>query len=152
MQLTHVPIVVRDQDQALAFYTDVLGFEKRADYQLPGRPRWLTVGVKGESLEFILVQGEANVDLGVGPEAGSGGHHIAFACTDCQHDYETLKARGVNFSVGNYTKPIKQAWGTSVTFKDADGNMFALVQANIVGKVFTAVSRLRGVTDGFEGA
>lgn len=143
MQLTHVPIVVRDQDQALAFYTDVLGFEKRADYQQPGRPRWLTIGVKGETLEFILVQGEANVDLGLGPEAGSGGHHIAFATTDCQQDFESLTARGVNFSVGNYTEPIKQAWGTVVTFKDGDGNLLTLVQPNIVGKVFTAVSRLR---------
>jgi catechol 2,3-dioxygenase-like lactoylglutathione lyase family enzyme len=143
MQLTHVPIVVRDQDQALAFYTDVLGFEKRADYQLPGRPRWLTIGRKGERLEFILVQGDARVDLGLGPEAGSGGHHIALTTTNCEQDYETLKARGVNFTVGNYTKPIKQAWGSSVTLKDPDGNMFALVEPNIVGKVFTAVSRLR---------
>ena len=142
MQLTHVPIVVHDQDRALAFYTDVLGFEKRADYQQPGRPRWLTVGLKGDDLEFILVQGDASVDLGLGPEAGSGGHHIAFASTDCERDYEALNARGVNFSVGNYTKPIKQAWGTSVTFKDVDGNMLALVQPTIVGKVFTAVSRL----------
>jgi catechol 2,3-dioxygenase-like lactoylglutathione lyase family enzyme len=143
MQLTHAPIVVRDQDQALAFFTDVLGFEKRADYQLPGHPRWLTVGLKGESLEFILVQGEAKVNLGLGPEAGSGGHHISFATSDCAQDYETLTARGVSFSVGNYTKPIKQAWGTAATFKDADGNLFSLVQPNIVGKVFSAVSRLR---------
>src|SRR5262249_33631383 len=135
MQLTHVPVVVRDQDQALAFYTDVLGFEKRADYQLPGRPRWLTIGRKGEDVEFILVQGEAKVDLGLGPEAGSGGHHIALTTTDCRQDYEKLKAHGVNFAVGNYTKPITQAWGTSVSFKDPDGNMFALVQPNIVGKV-----------------
>ena len=143
MKLTHVPIVVRDQDQALEFYTAVLGFQKRADYQLPGKPRWLSVGLKGQELEFILVEGNAGVDLGLGPEAGSGGHHIAFTTTDCDADFESLKARGVNFSVGNYTRPIKQAWGTSVTFRDPDGNLFALVQPNIVGKVFTAVSRLR---------
>ena len=143
MKLTHVPIVVRDQDRALAFYTDLLGFEKRADHQQAGRPRWLTVGPKGQALEFILVQGEARVDLGLGPEAGSGGHHIAFATTDCQGDYEALKARGVDFTVGNYTEPIKQAWGTSVTFRDPDGNLLVLVQPNLVGKVFTAVNRLK---------
>src|SRR5262249_52526708 len=62
VRLTHVPIVVGDQDRALAFYTEVLGFEKRADYQQPGRPRWLTVGPKGQALEFILVDGESRVD------------------------------------------------------------------------------------------
>ena len=36
---THVPIVVRDQDKALEFYTEVIGFEKRQDYQQPGRPQ-----------------------------------------------------------------------------------------------------------------
>jgi catechol 2,3-dioxygenase-like lactoylglutathione lyase family enzyme len=143
MKLTHVPIVVRDQDRAVAFYTEVLGFDKRADYQLPGKPRWLTVGPKGQTLELILVQGEARVDLGLGPEAGSGGHHVAFTTTDCQGDYEALKARGVDFAVGSYTKPIKQPWGTSATFKDPDGNLFALVQPNVVGKVFTALSRLK---------
>jgi catechol 2,3-dioxygenase-like lactoylglutathione lyase family enzyme len=143
MKLSHAPIVVRDQDRALAFYMEVLGFEKRQDYQLPGKPRWLTVGPRGQEIEFILVQGEASVDLGLGPEAGSGGHHIAFTTTDCWGDFEALKARGVNFTVGNYTEPIKQAWGTSVTFQDPDGNLFALVQLNLVGKVYTAVSRLR---------
>src|SRR5262249_38315943 len=65
MKLTHVPIVVGDQDRALAFYSEVLGFEKRADYQQAGRPRWLTVGPKGQALELILVQGEKEVDLGL---------------------------------------------------------------------------------------
>jgi hypothetical protein len=67
----------------------------------------------------------------------------------CQHDYETLKARGMNFSVGNYTKPIKQAWGTAVTFKDADGNMFALVQPNIRQQGVHRGQPPEAVTDGF---
>ena len=140
---THVPIVVSDQDQALKFYTEVLGFEKRADYQLPGKPRYLTVAPKGQALEFILVQGRSEVDLGLGPEAGSGGHHIAFTTTDCLADYEDLKARGADFSVGSYTEPLKQTWGTSAYFKDPDGNQFAMVQPSIIGKVATAVSRLK---------
>ena len=143
MKLTHAPIVVSNQDEALKFYTEVLGFEKRADYQLPGKPRWLTVAPKGQELEFILVQGRSEVDLGLGPEAGSGGHHIGFATTDCFGDFEALRADGVDFTVGNYTKPIRQAWGTSATFKDPDGNLFALVQPNVIGKAFTALSRLR---------
>jgi len=142
-RLTHAPLVVSDQEDALKFYTDVLGFEKRADYQRPGKPRWLTIGLKGQDLEFILVQGEFKIESHLGPEAGTGGIHFAFTTDDCQGDYEKLKARGVNFRVGAYTKPVKQSWGTSVTFKDPDGNQFALVQPNIVGKVYTAVSRLK---------
>jgi len=46
---THVPIVVHDQDKALEFYTWVLGFEKRQDYQQPGHPRWLTVAPRDRS-------------------------------------------------------------------------------------------------------
>ncbi len=57
-KLTHVPIVVSDQEKALHFYTEVLGLEKRADYQLPGNPRWVTVGPKGQDLELILFQGK----------------------------------------------------------------------------------------------
>ena len=56
MKLTHAPIVVRNQDEALKFYADVLGFEKRADYQQKGAPRWLTVAPKGDDVELILVE------------------------------------------------------------------------------------------------
>jgi len=142
MKLTHTPIVVSNQDEALKFYVDVLGFEKRADYQQPGHPRWLTVAPKGQEVEFILVQGQSKVDLRVDADAGSGGYHVAFTTTDCLADFEALKARGANFSVGKYTKPVRQAWGTSAYFKDPDGNQFALVQPNIIGKVITAVSHL----------
>ncbi len=136
-KLTHAPIVVSDQGKALKFYTEILGFEKRADYQQPGKPRWLTVAPKGQDLEFILVQGKFKIDSHLGPEAGTGGIHFAFTTDDCQGDYERLKAKGVNFNVGAYTKPQKQSWGTSVTFKDPDGNQFALVQPNIAEKVLT---------------
>jgi len=127
-KLTHAPLVVSDQDKALKFYTEVLGFEKRADYQQPGKPRWLTVAPKGQDLEFILVQGRFKIESHLPPEAGTGGIHWAFTTDDCRGDYERLKARGVNFKVGTYTEPEKQTWGTSAYFKDPDGNQFALIQ------------------------
>src|SRR2546429_418742 len=67
-KLTHVPIVVSDQEKALKFYTEVLGFEKRADYQNPGNPRWLTVAPKGTDVELILFEGKYNLDPRVPPE------------------------------------------------------------------------------------
>src|SRR6059058_5511133 len=95
-KLTHAPLVVSDQDKALKFYTEILGFEKRADYQQPGKPRWLTVAPKGQDLEFILVQGKFKIESHLPPEAGTGGIHWTFTTDNCQGDYERLKARGVN--------------------------------------------------------
>ena len=46
----------------------------------------------------------------------------------------------MNFNVGTYTKPQKQSWGTSMYFKDPDGNQFALIQPNTLGKALTAAS------------
>ncbi len=140
-RLTHTPIVVSDQEKALKFYTEVLEFEKRADYQQPGNPRWLTVAPKGEEIELILVQGKSRVDLHLPPEAGTGGYHWALATADCRRDFERLKARGVDFHVGSYTAPQKQAWGLTVAFKDPDGNQFALVQPNFIGKAYQAMNR-----------
>ncbi len=136
-KLTHVPIVVGDQEKALKFYTEALGFEKRADYGLPGNPRWLTVAPKGEELEFILAQGKQKVEMGVGPEAGTAGNHIAFLTEDCLKGYERLKARGVDFHVGAYKEPQKQAWGISASFKDPDGNLFTMLQPSLAGKAST---------------
>src|SRR6266511_3597457 len=108
-KLTHVPIVVSDQEKALHFYTEVLGLEKRADYQLPGNPRWVTVGPKGQDLELILFQGKYQLDPRAPREAGSAGNHWVFKTDDCRKDFEVLKARGGKF-------------------KDPDGNHLTLLQ------------------------
>ena len=139
--LTHAPIPVADQEKALRFYTEVLGWEKRQDYKQPGKPRWLTVAPKGQTLEFILAEGTSEVDLDLPPEAGTGGFQMAFETHDVMGDYERLRSLGVDFHVGTYTKPQKQFWGTSATFRDPDGNNFVLVQPNAIGKLFTAMMR-----------
>jgi catechol 2,3-dioxygenase-like lactoylglutathione lyase family enzyme len=125
MKLTHTPIVVRNQDQALTFYTDVLGFEKRADYQLPGHPRWLTVAPTGDSVELILVEGVYSVDPRPASDADSGGNHHVFNTDDCRRDYEALKARGVRFT---RDEPIEAPYGISAYFTDPDGNHLTLLQ------------------------
>jgi len=124
-KVTHVPIVVSDQEKALRFYTDVLGLEKRADYQLPGNPRWVTVGVKGQDLEFILFQGTYKVDPRAPPEAGSGGNHWVFKTNDCRKDFEILKARGVKFKD---PAPVEANYGIAGYFTDPDGNHLTLLE------------------------
>ena len=127
---THVPIVVSDQDRALAFYTEVLGFEKRQDYQQAGRPRWLTVAPKGEEVEFILVKGKYALDPRPPSDAESGGNHYVFNTDDCRADVATLRARGLQFKE---PAPVEAPYGVTAYFTDPDGNHFALLQPRRTG-------------------
>src|SRR2546429_2245573 len=93
-KLTHVPIVVSDQEKALKFYTEVLGFEKRADYQNPGSPRWLTVAPKGTDGEMILFEGKYKLDPRAPPEAGSGGQPAGLQNKHCLQSDCALQRAG----------------------------------------------------------
>lgn len=124
LKTIHVPIVVSDQDRALRFYTEVLGFEKRQDYRQPGHPRWLTVAPRGQELEFILVEGE-HAASHPKPDADSGGNHLVFLTDDCKKDVELLKERGVHFKGGS---EVEAPYGIAGYFTDPDGNHLTLLQ------------------------
>lgn len=124
-KVTHVPIVVSDQEKALRFYTEVLGFEKRADYQLPGNPRWLTIAPKGTDLEFILAEGSLGLDPRAAAALREHGNHWVFQTNDLRKDFETLKARGVKFTD---PAPVEANFGLAAYFTDPDGNHLTLLQ------------------------
>jgi catechol 2,3-dioxygenase-like lactoylglutathione lyase family enzyme len=126
-KLTHVPIVVSSQERALEFYTKLLGFEKRADYQQPGNPRWLTVAPKGTDVELILFEGKYKLDPRLPPEAGHGGNHWVFKTDDCRKDFEILKARGVKFKD---PAPVEANFGIAAYFTDPDGNHLTLLESS----------------------
>src|SRR4029453_4743987 len=106
--------------------TDVLGFEKRADYQQEGRPRWLTVAPEGQDVELILLKGAYTRDPRPPPDDESGGNHHVFR-TDCwRRDGAALKARGLTFKV---PAPVEAPYGVVAYFTDPDGNHFALLQS-----------------------
>ncbi len=118
-----VSIYVSDQDRALAFYTDTLGFEKLADApygdDMGGTGRWIEVGPKGAETGFVLSTAE-------GTDSGVGGlSDVVFDSDDIQATYEDLTAKGVEFTQA----PSKQAWGWWAQFKDSEGNEFGLGQA-----------------------
>ncbi len=114
-------VFVRDQDAALAFYTDKLGFEVRRDDPFNQNSRWLEVAVPGAQTGIVLDNGFDRFD-----ESRVGGFGRIFWTTDdMAATHATLSARGVEFSQA----PILMPWGMwQAEFLDQDGNSFVLVQ------------------------
>jgi predicted enzyme related to lactoylglutathione lyase len=126
-RLAQVTIIVRDQDEALKFYVEKLGFEKRQD-QTFGGFRWLTVAPPGQKdVEIVLEKPAA--DMGparqqqLAAQIGQAPSWV-LESSDVQQAYEILKARGVDFE----RPPEKLPYGMQAVFKDLYGNSFALVQ------------------------
>src|SRR5262245_51404034 len=112
-KVVYVAMLVSDQDNALDFYTNAVGLEKRGDYPTPDGPRFLTVGVKGQDFELVLWPG-----FPARPMAGSA------TCTieveDCQKAFETMSSRGVKFESSDI---LEFPWGYVARFQDPDGNL-----------------------------
>jgi predicted enzyme related to lactoylglutathione lyase len=111
-----VSIPVGDQDRALAFYTEKLGFTLQTDQPFGGGKRWIELQVPGTSSKVVLFTPDGQEER-VGTFS-----NIVFGTEDIQKTYEDLSARGVEFSA----PPSKQPWGTFAQFSDPDGNSFVL--------------------------
>ena len=108
MRIANAQLWVHDQDEALAFYTDKLGFEVRSDVTLPemGDFRWLTVGPPGQedfAVVLMAIPGAPVMDEGTGNEVrnlmSKGFAGTVFLTTDdVRGDFEELKGRGVEFT------------------------------------------------------
>ncbi len=125
MILTHVTIVVKDQKEALDFYTQKMGFEKRADYQNPGQPRWLTVAPKGQAIEMVLWQAGAGSDpnLPASHQKPGIGTRLVLEVEDCRKTFAELKARGVKFKDA---QPREAEYWIAADLMDPDGNPFTI--------------------------
>ncbi len=128
-RLARVTIIVRDQEEALRFYTETLGFEKRADATFGPAARWLTVAPPEQhELEIVLqlpdpaMHGEEQAQemlasIGKNPT-------WVLNTTDCQGDYARLVERGVTFT----SPPTEQPYGLEAVFSDLYGNSYSLLQ------------------------
>src|SRR3954471_16527818 len=98
---SHFCLFVGDQDEALAFYTDKLGFEKRADVPF-GDMRWLTVGSPDQpDLELVLISADVRPDIAGDVRdlmARGGMNGVIWQPADGRADYERLTAAGVEFT------------------------------------------------------
>jgi predicted enzyme related to lactoylglutathione lyase len=127
--LAVISILVGDQDEALSFYTEKLGLEKRADVTFGPGLRWLTVAPKSQKRpEIALARVDASLyrpgrmqTQGIHVSQGVSG---VFDTDDCCKMYTTLLSRGVRF----VSPPTKQLYGTEAVFEDPYGNMFSLLE------------------------
>jgi predicted enzyme related to lactoylglutathione lyase len=134
IKIANAQLWVHDQDEALAFYTEKLGWEIRADVTIAelGNFRWLTVAPPGQE-DFAVVLMAIPGPPMFEPETvekirelmGKGVAGTVFLTTeDCRASYEELKARGVEFS----ETPEERPYGIDAGFRDPSGNAFRLTQ------------------------
>jgi catechol 2,3-dioxygenase-like lactoylglutathione lyase family enzyme len=113
-------VIVTDQDRALDFFVNTLGFEKMADVPMGAEMRWVTVRPAGSSVELAL--GTPGWFSGRAPGGPTG---ISLVSTGIDAEYAALTAKGVRFK-----GPVEMMpWGSKATwFSDPDGNEFFLVE------------------------
>jgi catechol 2,3-dioxygenase-like lactoylglutathione lyase family enzyme len=121
-KVVYVTVFVKDQDKALDFYTNVLGFEKRVDSPKPDGPRGLSVGLKGQDLQLVLWPGTPGQGQ---PYQGRSTAAFTIETKDCRKAFEVLKSRGVKFD----TEVLENPWGYVAVFQDPDGNRLQLKQS-----------------------
>lgn len=124
--LSLVTIVVRDYDEARAFYLEKLGFGLIEDTDLGGGKRWLVVspGASGAGILLAKAKNEAEA-AAIGNQTG--GRVAMFIKTDdFRRDHKRMLANGVKFK----EKPRQETYGTVAVFEDLYGNIFDLIETN----------------------
>jgi predicted enzyme related to lactoylglutathione lyase len=115
-QIKFVSVPVRDQNRALDFYTEKLGFTIITDQPFDGTQRWIELRIPKAETRVVLFTAP-------GDESRIGGFmNMSFDCEDLDRTYAELKARGVEFD----GEPKKEPWGHFAKFKDSEGNTFVL--------------------------
>ena len=141
IRIATAQVWVHDQEEALAFYTEKLGMEVRADVTLPelGDFRWLTVGPAGQedvSIVLMAIPGPPVMDPETADQVrtlmAKGFAGTIFLTTDdCRASYQALKARGVEFT----EEPEERPYGIDAGFRDPSGNAFRLTQLSEIAAV-----------------
>jgi predicted enzyme related to lactoylglutathione lyase len=109
-------VPVSDQDRALAFYTQKLGFAVATDQPFNDKQRWIELRIPGAPTGLVLFTPDGHEDR-IGTFSS-----ISFTTDDIQKTYRELSARGVEFE----GPPQTAEWGAFALFKDPDGNSFVL--------------------------
>lgn len=131
-RMSHATIFVTNQDQALEFYRDKLGFKVHTDANVGPDFRWLTMCTNDQpDFEIILMEPKPGMlmdeetantvrSLLAKGVLGAG----VFNTNDCRGTYEEMKAKGVQFT----SEPAERPYGIEAVFRDNSGNWFSLTQ------------------------
>jgi len=119
-----VTIVVADYDEAIAFYTDRLGFNLVEDTDLGDGKRWVVVAPGETSAGLLLARAVDDRQRGrIGDQAG-GRVGFFLETDDFERDYAAMREAGVTFA----EEPRREPYGTVAVFADLHGNLFDLIQ------------------------
>lgn len=139
IRIANAQLWVHDQEEALAFWTEKVGMEVRADVTLAemGDFRWLTVGPPGQedvSIVLMAIPGPPVMDGETQSQVkdlmAKGFAGTVFLTTDdCQASYEELKSRGVEFTEA----PEERPYGIDSGFRDPSGNSIRLAEVRMAG-------------------
>lgn len=126
--IAHVSLLVREYDEALAFYVDTLGFRLLEDSPRPEQDkRWVVVAPPGSPGTSLLLARASTPEQAAFVGNQSGGRVFLFLQTDdFWRDYNRLAAAGVRF----VRLPAEQPYGTVAVFEDLYGNLWDLLQYN----------------------
>jgi uncharacterized glyoxalase superfamily protein PhnB len=141
IRIANAQLWVHDQEEALAFWTQKVGMEVRADVTLPelGDFRWVTVGPAGQtdvSIVLMAIPGPPVMDADTAEQVrelmGKGFAGTIFLATDDAYaSYEELKGRGVEFTEA----PEERPYGIDSGFRDPSGNSIRLTEVRLPAPV-----------------
>lgn len=124
-QLALITIVVKDYEEAIAFYTGPLGFQLVEDTVLSETKRWVRVAPPGSNGTAILLAKAANATQEASVGNQTGGRVGFFLHTDnIAADYQRLQRNNVRI----VREPVTESWGTVLVFADLYGNLWDLIQ------------------------
>jgi catechol 2,3-dioxygenase-like lactoylglutathione lyase family enzyme len=123
--LGHIALVVRNYDEALSFFIDILGFRLIEDTDLGGGKRWVLVAPPGSRGTSLLLARAATPEQESRIGNQTGGRVFLFLYTDdFWRDYNAYVAKGITF----VRPPAEEPYGTVAVFEDLYGNRWDLVQ------------------------
>jgi catechol 2,3-dioxygenase-like lactoylglutathione lyase family enzyme len=123
--IAHIALVVDDYDDAIAFYTQQIGFELIEDTKLSEEKRWVLVKPKGATETAILLAKAANIEQESRIGNQTGGRVFMFLYTDnFWRDYHLMLEKGVEF----VREPKEEVYATVAVFADLYGNQWDLLE------------------------
>jgi catechol 2,3-dioxygenase-like lactoylglutathione lyase family enzyme len=124
-QIAAIALLVRDYDEAIDYYTRVLGFDLLEDTPLAGGKRWVRVAPAGGRGTALLLARAANEQQRARVGDQTGGRVFLFLHTDdFWRDFAAMRSRGVQFA----EEPRQEAYGTVAVFVDLYGNRWDLLE------------------------